>query len=62
MRKHFASFDFILDLIYAPHDLNAHMSLLGRDGNLTPGAAGRSPSKPMAERSASSKKAYVWRG
>jgi len=35
MRKHAASVDFILDTVSAPHDLNAYLNLLGRDGNLT---------------------------
>jgi alcohol dehydrogenase (NADP+) len=35
VQKHFASFDFILDTVSAPHDLNPYLNLLGRDGNLT---------------------------
>ena len=35
MRKHLASFDFIVDTVSAPHDLNAYINLLGVDGNLT---------------------------
>jgi uncharacterized zinc-type alcohol dehydrogenase-like protein len=35
MQKHAGSFDFILDAVAAPHDINAYISLLGRDGNLT---------------------------
>ena len=35
MQKHAESFDFILDTVSAPHDLNAYLSLLRRDGNLT---------------------------
>jgi uncharacterized zinc-type alcohol dehydrogenase-like protein len=35
MQKHFASFDFILDTVSAPHDINAYLNLLGRDSNLT---------------------------
>jgi uncharacterized zinc-type alcohol dehydrogenase-like protein len=34
-RKHAGSFDFILDTASAPHDLNAYLGLLRRDGNLT---------------------------
>jgi alcohol dehydrogenase (NADP+) len=34
MEKHAKSFDFILDTVSAPHDLNAYLSLLKRDGNL----------------------------
>ena len=29
------SFDFIIDTVSAPHDINAFLNLLGRDGNLT---------------------------
>jgi uncharacterized zinc-type alcohol dehydrogenase-like protein len=35
MNKHAGSFDFILDAVAAPHDLNAYFNLLARDGNLT---------------------------
>jgi uncharacterized zinc-type alcohol dehydrogenase-like protein len=35
MQKHAGSFDFILDAVAAPHDINAYINLLGRDGNLT---------------------------
>jgi len=35
MNKHMGSFDFILDAVAAPHDLNAFINLLARDGNLT---------------------------
>ncbi len=35
MAKHAGSFDFILDAVAAPHDLNAYLNLLARDGNLT---------------------------
>src|SRR5208337_5452245 len=35
MQKHLASFDFILDTVSAPHDLNAYISLLKRDGTMT---------------------------
>jgi len=35
IQKHFAGFDFILDTVSAPHDINAYLNLLGRDGNLT---------------------------
>ena len=35
MKKHAFSFDFILDAVAAPHDLNAYLGLLGVDGNLT---------------------------
>ena len=45
MKKHAASFDFILDTISAEHDINAYVNLLGRDGNLTLVGA---PSKPLS--------------
>ena len=35
MSKHAGSFDFILDAVAAPHDLNAYLNMLARDGNLT---------------------------
>jgi len=35
MAKHAASFDFILDAVSADHDINAYLSLLKLDGNLT---------------------------
>jgi uncharacterized zinc-type alcohol dehydrogenase-like protein len=35
MRKHAGSLDFVLDTVSAPHDLNAYLQLLRRDGNLT---------------------------
>src|SRR5512146_1262714 len=35
MARHAGSFDFILDAVAAPHDLNAYFNLLCRDGNLT---------------------------
>lgn len=45
MKKHSASFDFILDAVSAEHDINAYINLLGRDGNLTLVGA---PEKPFA--------------
>src|SRR4051812_20888887 len=45
MEKHEKSFDFILDTVSAPHDLNAYLSLLKRDGNLV--LVGASPD-PLA--------------
>jgi alcohol dehydrogenase (NADP+) len=45
MRKHTGSFDFILDAVSADHDINAYISLLRRDGNLTLVGA---PEKPLA--------------
>ncbi len=35
MKKHLNSFNFILDTISAPHDINAYLILLKCDGNLT---------------------------
>jgi len=45
MNRHAGSFDFILDAVSAEHDLNAYLSLLRRDGNLTLVGA---PEKPLA--------------
>ena len=45
MAKHAGSFDFILDCVSADHDINAYLSLLRRDGNLTLVGA---PEKPFA--------------
>ncbi len=45
MQKHAGSFDFILDAVSADHDINAHIQLLRRDGNLTLVGA---PAKPLA--------------
>jgi alcohol dehydrogenase (NADP+) len=45
MEKHEKSFDFILDTVSAPHDLDAYLSLLKRDGNLV--LVGASPD-PLA--------------
>jgi len=44
MQKHAESFDFILDAVSADHDINAYISLLHRDGNLTIVGA---PPKPL---------------
>ena len=44
MKKHAASFDFILDCVAAPHDINAYIQLLARDGNITMVGA---PDKPL---------------
>jgi uncharacterized zinc-type alcohol dehydrogenase-like protein len=44
MAAHAGSFDFILDAVSAAHDLNAYLSLLKRDGNLTLVGA---PEKPL---------------
>ncbi len=35
MARHAGSFDFILDAVAAPHDINALLNLLALDGNLT---------------------------
>ena len=45
MQKHAGSFDFILDAVAAPHDINAYLNLLRRDGNITLVGA---PEKPFA--------------
>jgi alcohol dehydrogenase (NADP+) len=45
MKKHTASFDFILDAVSADHDINAYIQLLGRDGNITLVGA---PEKPLS--------------
>jgi uncharacterized zinc-type alcohol dehydrogenase-like protein len=44
MQQHASSFDFILDAVAAPHDINAYINLLARDGNLTMVGA---PEKPL---------------
>ena len=44
MQKHIESLDFILDAVSADHDINAYISLLRRDGNLTIVGA---PAKPL---------------
>ncbi|MGB0064319.1 MAG: NAD(P)-dependent alcohol dehydrogenase [Terracidiphilus sp.] len=44
MNKHAGSFDFILDAVAAPHDINAYINLLARDGNITMVGA---PDKPL---------------
>jgi uncharacterized zinc-type alcohol dehydrogenase-like protein len=45
MQKQAGSLDFILDAVSADHDINAYMSLLRRDGNMTLVGA---PEKPFA--------------
>ena len=44
MAKQAGSFDFILDAVAAEHDINAYISLLRRDGNITVVGA---PEKPL---------------
>jgi len=44
LRKHAGSFEFILDAVAAPHDVNAYVQLLRRDGNITLVGA---PEKPL---------------
>ena len=44
MAKHAGSFDFILDAVAAPHDINAYINMLARDGNITMVGA---PDKPL---------------
>ena len=45
MKKHAGSFDFILDCVAAPHDINAFINMLTRDGNITMVGA---PDKPLS--------------
>jgi alcohol dehydrogenase (NADP+) len=45
MKQHAGSFDFILDCVAAEHDINAYISLLARDGNITMVGA---PEKPLS--------------
>jgi uncharacterized zinc-type alcohol dehydrogenase-like protein len=44
MQQHAGTFNFILDTIAADHDINAYITMLGRDGNLTLVGA---PEKPF---------------
>jgi uncharacterized zinc-type alcohol dehydrogenase-like protein len=44
MQKHAGSFDFILDAVSAPHDINAYLNLLRVDGTMTLVGA---PPKPL---------------
>jgi len=44
MKKHAASFDFLLDTVSADHDVNSYLNLLGLNGNLTIVGA---PPKPL---------------
>ena len=44
MKKHLKSFDFILNTVSAPHDLNAYLELLKRDGTMTIVGAPPTPS------------------
>ncbi|HEY3824101.1 MAG TPA: zinc-binding dehydrogenase, partial [Bryobacteraceae bacterium] len=44
MQKHAGRFDFILDAVSAPHDLNAYLQLLKRDGTMTLVGAPEEPS------------------
>ena len=44
MKKHAGSFDFIPDTVSADHDINAYISLLRRDGNITMVGA---PAEPL---------------
>jgi uncharacterized zinc-type alcohol dehydrogenase-like protein len=44
MQKHAASLDFLLDTVSAPHDLNAYLECLKRDGTMTLVGA---PQKPV---------------
>ena len=47
MDRHLGSFDFILDTVSAPHDLNAYLTLIKRDGTLT--LVGAPPQPPTIE-------------
>jgi len=47
MDRHLGSFDFILDTVSAPHDLNAYLTLIKRDGTLT--LVGAPPQPPSIE-------------
>jgi uncharacterized zinc-type alcohol dehydrogenase-like protein len=47
MERHLGSFDFILDTVSAPHDLNAYLTLIRRDGTLT--LVGAPPQPPSIE-------------
>lgn len=47
IQKHAGSFDFILDTVSAPHNLNTYLDLLRRDGTLTLVGAPESPA-PVA--------------
>jgi len=47
MDRHLASFDFILDTVSAPHNLNAYLTLIKRDGTLT--LVGAPPQPPSIE-------------
>jgi alcohol dehydrogenase (NADP+) len=50
MQKQVGSFDFILDTVSAPHDLNAYLDLLKRDGTLTLVGAPETPAPVEAFR------------
>jgi len=45
MKKHADTFDFILDAVAAPHNINAYIGMLKRDGNITMVGA---PEQPLA--------------
>ncbi len=45
MQQHAGTFHFILDTIAVDHDINAYLSMLGRDGNITLVGA---PERPLA--------------
>ncbi|HET9166826.1 MAG TPA: NAD(P)-dependent alcohol dehydrogenase [Candidatus Angelobacter sp.] len=47
MDRHLGSFDFILDTVSAPHNLNAYLTLIKRDGTLT--LVGAPPQPPTIE-------------
>jgi uncharacterized zinc-type alcohol dehydrogenase-like protein len=47
MNRHLESFDFILDTVSAPHDVNAYLQLVKRDGAMT--LVGAPPQPPSVE-------------
>jgi uncharacterized zinc-type alcohol dehydrogenase-like protein len=48
MQKHAGSFDFILDTVSAPHDLNVYVNLLKRNGTMTLVGAPETPAPVSA--------------
>lgn len=48
MQKHVGSFDFILDTVSAPHDVNAYLELLKRDATMTLVGAPETPTPVSA--------------
>ena len=60
MAKHASSFDFILDTVAAPHNLDAFLALLKRDGTMVlvgaPGEPHPSPARLQPDHEA----AHAW--